>query len=159
MQRRSLLAGLAAATGLAACDIAPGPERGRLIVLRHTERTGENLNPAGIARAAALPAALAGMPIDAVFAPDRQRNIDTARPLATARGLEVQTIPAVNIARAMFKRHPGQTVVWVGNKDNLADLWDEIAAHGAPPIHYGEVFLVSMDGLSAGRIERRRFGG
>ena len=58
----------------------------------------------------------------------------------------------------MFKRHPGQTVVWVGNKDNLAALWEEIGAFGAPPILYGELFLVSMDGLNAGRVERRRFG-
>lgn len=158
MHRRTLLTGLAATTALATCGL-PAGDGGRLIVLRHTERTGENLNAAGIARARALPAALADVrPIDAIFAPNRQRNIDTAAPLARARGLEVAVIPAVNIARAMLRRHPGGTVVWVGNKDNLADLWDEIAAHGEPPIHYGEVFVVSMTGLRAGTIERRRFG-
>lgn len=158
MHRRHLLAGIAATSALAACGM-PAGDGGRLIVLRHTERTGENLNAEGIARARALPAALSDIrPIDAIFAPDRQRNIDTAAPLARARGQEVEIIPAVNIAATMLRRHPGGTVAWVGNKDNLAALWEEIGAHGEPPIHYGEVFIVAMTGLRAGAIERRRFG-
>jgi hypothetical protein len=151
-------AGLLAAPMLAGCDIAGAPGGSRLIVLRHTERDGADLNAAGIARARALPAAIADLPVDAIFAPDLQRNLDTASPLAEVRGLEVQVIPAVRIARAMFRRYPGGSVVWVGNKDNLAALWEEIGATGEPPIHYGEVFVVSMNVLSAGRIERRRFG-
>lgn len=159
MNRRTLLAGLASTSVLTACGgLAPGANRGTLIVVRHTERTGENLNAEGIARAAALPAALSDMPIDGIYAPDRQRNIDTATPLAEARGLDVQIIPAVDIALTMFKRQPGGTLVWVGNKDNITELWDEIGPTGNAPIHYGELFVVTMNGLSAGRVERRHFG-
>ncbi|SMH52353.1 histidine phosphatase family protein [Maritimibacter sp. HL-12] len=162
MLRRRFLA-LAAVPMVSACAGLVGGDTGaktqpRLIVLRHAERDGADLNAAGIARAHALPTALADQPVDAIFAPDLQRNIDTATPLARARGLEVSVIPAVNTARAMFRRYPGGRVVWVGNKDNLAALWDEIGAAGEPPILYGELFVVSMNGLSAGRIERRRFG-
>lgn len=159
MHRRTLLTSLAAASLLTACGLPAGEPRARLIVLRHAERTGEDLNADGIARAAALPTALLDVEIDAVFAPDRQRNMDTATPLAASRGLKVQVIPAVGIARNMLSGRPGQTMVWVGNKDNLEALWAEINAAGAPPIQYGEVFIVTMNGLRAGRVETRRFGG
>lgn len=165
--RRLFLASLAAATLLTACatPLAPLlPRRdettmdGTLIVLRHAERDGEDLNAAGRARAEALAEALAGVEIDGIFAPATQRNIDTARPLADAKGLRIQVIPAIDIARTMFKRLPGGTLVWVGNKDNLADLWEEIGAGGEPPISYGELFIVPMDGLHASGVERGRFG-
>ena len=167
MRRRLLLASLALTPLLAACAggltrMAAGPDEmtmgGTLIVVRHTERTGDDLNAEGVARAAALAEALGGVEIDGIFAPATQRNIDTAMPLAEAKGLEVQVIPAVDIARTMFKRQPGGTLVWVGNKDNLAALWEEIGAGGEPPILYGEMFIVPMSGLSAGRVERSRFG-
>ncbi|GKY87197.1 histidine phosphatase family protein [Sinisalibacter aestuarii] len=158
MHRRTLLASIAATPLLAACGLPDTGAGTRLVVLRHTERTGENLNADGIARAAALPGALADISVDAIFAPDRQRNIDTATPLARARGLTVQVIPATDIARTMVTGRAGQTLVWVGNKDNLEALWAEIHAFGAPPIQYGELFIVSMNGLRAGRVEQRRFG-
>lgn len=159
MHRRTLLTGLAASSLLTACGgVLPSAERGTLIIVRHTERDGEDLNAEGIARAAALPAALAGMRIDGIYAPDRQRNIDTATPLAEARGLEVQIIAATDIARKMFRNQPGGTLVWVGNKDNIEALWQEIGAAGNAPIHYGEMFVVTMNGLSAGRVQRLHFG-
>ena len=170
MRRRNLIVTLAAAALLAGCaemrpffqqpaNRVPDLLNGTLIVLRHTEREGEDLTPAGWIRAAALPEALAGIEIDGIYAPDTQRNIDTARPLAEARGLEVQIIPAVDIARTMFARQPGGTLVWIGNKANLAGLWEEIAAAGDPPILYGDLFIVPMNGLRAARVERSRFGG
>ncbi len=164
MRRRTFLTNLAILPLLAACagvfDRAAPEETmgGTLIVVRHTERSGEDLNADGIARAAALPEALAGVEIDGIYAPDMQRNIDTATPLAEAKGLEVQVIPTIDIARTMFARQPGGTLVWVGNRTNLPVLWDEIGAQGEPPVRYGEMFIVPMNGLSAGRVERGRFG-
>lgn len=165
--RRLFLASLAASALLSACanplaQLLPEPDEtamgGTLIVLRHTERTGEDLNAEGVARAQALADALADVEIDGIFTPAMQRNIDTARPLADAKELQIQVIPAVDVARTMFKRLPGGTVVWVGNKDNLAALWEEIGASGEPPITYGDMFFVPMSGLSASRVERTRFG-
>jgi len=167
MRRRRLLASLATLPLLTACAGGPGgldrmtsanTMDGTLIVVRHAERSGELLNDVGVARANTLPEALAGVEIDGIYAPGIQRNLDTAAPLAAAKGLEVQRIPAVDIARTMFKRQPGGTLVWVGNKDNLEALWKEIGAAGEPPIHYGEMFIVPMSGLHAGRVERSRFG-
>lgn len=167
MRRRVFLASLAAPALLAACagglgPLSPGMDEttmgGTLIVVRHAERTGEDLNEVGIARAGELAEALAGVEIDGIYTPATQRNIDTAQPLADAKNLEVQVIPAVNIARTMFKRQPGGTLVWVGNKDNLEALWKEIGAGGEPPINYGEMFIVPMSGLNASGVERSKFG-
>ena len=160
MHRRTLVAGLAATTALAACgtSLPAGAGSGTLIVVRHGERTGEDLNAEGLARAAALPGALASLAVDGIYAPDTRRNIDTATPLAQAKGLTVQVIPAVDVARAMFRRQPGGTLVWVGNKDNIVALWDEIGATGEPPLLYGDLVVVAMNGLRAGRIQRLHFG-
>ena len=167
MRRRVFLVSLAAPSLLAACAGGLGPLTprtdettmgGTLIVVRHTERTGEDLNEVGIARAGELAEALAGVEIDGIFTPATQRNIDTAQPLADAKKLEIQVIPAVDIARTMFKRQPGGTLVWVGNKENLEALWEEIGAGGEPPINYGEMFIVPMSGLNASGVERSTFG-
>ncbi len=175
MRRRRLIASLAATPLLTACATPLGPlgplglgglaggrdettMSGTLIVLRHAERTGDDLNAEGLARAEALAVALEEVEIDGIFSPATQRNIDTARPLAEAKELEIQVIPAVDIARTMFKRQPGGTLVWVGNKDNLALLWEEIGAGGEPPISYGEMFFVPMSGLNASGVQRGTFG-
>lgn len=164
MHRRTFIAGLAASPALVACSQAtsdrplPASAASTLIVLRHAERTGENLNAEGIARAAALPAALEGIPIDGIYVPDMQRNKDTAMPLAKARGLELQVIPAVDIARTMFRRQPGGTLVWVGNKDNIEALWEEVAAPGEAPLTYGQIAILPISGFRAGAVQMLTFG-
>ena len=89
----------ACASGGAHVAIPPGTT---LIALRHGDRDGENLTDKGHARAAALVEALKGMPVDAIYSPGIKRNLDTAAPLATARGLTVQRIPAENPAARLM---------------------------------------------------------
>lgn len=74
----------------------------RLILVRHgqtsanvaglldTAHPGADLTDVGRAQAAALPAALDGAPIDALYASSLVRTQQTAEPLAAAHGLEVQ---------------------------------------------------------------------
>lgn len=73
----------------------------RLILIRHGEtesnrqrlalgREDVPLNEKGRRQAAALLASLDGVPLAAVYASPLRRAIETARPLAEARGLEVQ---------------------------------------------------------------------
>jgi probable phosphoglycerate mutase len=77
----------------------------RLFLIRHG-RTGGNkqryvgwedvpLDEEGRRQAAAVAAALAQDEIDIVYASPLSRAVDTARPLAVARGLEVQVRPAL----------------------------------------------------------------
>jgi hypothetical protein len=132
------------------------PPGTKLIIVRHADRTGENLNDRGKARAKALVGALAGMPIDAIYSPGFQRNLDTAAPLAAARGLAVTRIPADNPAARLMAEGAGKTIVWVGNKGNLQSIWDDLGAPGPAPLEYGDLFIVESGG-NGPKVTRRRF--
>ncbi len=149
-------------SGLAACApagirvaIPPGT---RLIILRHADRTGEDLNAKGIARAEALATALADVPIDAIYAPGIKRNLDPAAPLARARGLEIQRIPAESPAARLMAEGAGKTIVWIGNKGNLQSIWDALAAPEPPPLEYGDLYIVERARIGSPIVTRRRFG-
>ena len=134
--RRVLLGLMGAAIlgGCASSDDVSIPPGTKLIILRHADRTDENLNAKGKARAEALVAALAGEHIDAIYSPGIQRNLDTAAPLAKARGLEINRIPAENPAAQLMALGAGKTIVWIGNKGNLNSIWDALNAPNPPPL-------------------------
>ncbi len=129
-----------------------------LIVLRHADRTGEDLDAKGIARAAALPAALEGVPIHAIFSPGFDRNLDTAAPLAEARGLTITRMTPKNAAARILAASSGKTVVWVGNKGNLAEIWEDIGAEDPAPLAYGDLFFVTADTSGNPVVTRKYFG-
>ena len=156
-----LLAPILAALLLASAalaDIVAIPPGTTLIALRHADRTGEDLNAKGIARAAALPAALEGVPIHAIFSPGFDRNLDTAAPLAEARGLQITRMTPKNAAARILAASAGKTVVWVGNKTNLAEIWEDIGAEDPPPLAYGDLFFVTSDPSGMPIVMRKYFG-
>ncbi|MCG6904188.1 MAG: histidine phosphatase family protein [Rhodobacter sp.] len=159
MFRRCFLLCFAAA--LAGCA-APGhvamPAGTTLIILRHGDRDTEDLNEKGIARAQALVAALDGIAIDAIYSPGIKRNLDTAAPLATARGLPVQRIQGEDPTASLMALGAGKTIVWVGNKGNLRSVWDALGAPEPPPLDYGDLYIVTPARLGSPRVEHRRFG-
>jgi len=159
MNRRHFLALSLAATALAGCTGAPPGLHGRLIVLRHADRTGPMLNEKGVARAARLPEALADLAIDAIYTTPRQRNIDTATPLARARGLEVKNLLAMGAGKKLLAGHPGQSVVWVGNQENLGLLYGELGVAAKPPVQFGDLHVVTFPaGGGVPVLERRHYG-
>ena len=78
---------------------SPSGTTTNLILLRHADRNvlSKDLDDGGRARAAALPAALEGIQIDAIYSPDFSRNLDTVAPLAKQRGLTVKVIPVSRV--------------------------------------------------------------
>lgn len=141
---------------LAACG-APKevvfPDDTTMIILRHADRTDENLNELGVERAKSLVGALDGVNIDVIFSPGIQRNLDTAAPLAEARGLKVRRVPMENPANRLAKRGEGKTFVWIGNKGNLKSIWKSFGLPSVPPLEYGDLFFVTTKG-----VKRVRFG-
>ena len=137
----------------------PAPERGRLILVRHADRDpGETLlNPTGEARARALPAALADLPLDVIFMTDFRRNADTAAPLAEARRLvpEVRD-PDQALAAALARAAEGGSAIWIGNVGNLSHLWDAYRLPGDPPVDYGDIAVLTAEG-GTWRVTRRAF--
>ena len=141
MDRRLFLFTLLAACG----PVGAIGTRYQLVVLRHADRDPEDLvlNARGEARAAALPAALDGVPIDAIYLPDLERNRQTAAPLAAARGIEpraVDTLPG--FASRLLTGNEGRSIVWIGNSTNLSQMWQELDAPGGPPTGYGEIVVL-----------------
>lgn len=131
-----------------------------LIALRHADRDAgnEELNATGRQRANALPAALRDYPIDAIYAPGFQRNLDTAAPLADARNMTVQRIPADSIAAQLANSQDHSSIVWIGNKENLQKLWNDTGAPGLPPLNYGEIFVVQFYSDKPAWVSQLQFG-
>ena len=160
LDRRKFVA-LATITAVSACVSAGHvsiPAGTRLIVLRHADRDGEELNKIGRARAMALVPALENIEIDAIYSPGFQRNLDTAAPLSAARGLPIQRLPAANPATRLMAEGRGRTIVWVGNKNNLAAIWEALGAPEPPPLNYGDLYIVEPSRFGNPHVIRGHFG-
>ncbi|MBY6004258.1 histidine phosphatase family protein [Salipiger bermudensis] len=159
MQRRYFIL---AATALAACG-ASGPvalpPNSTLILTRHGDRSGSEdmLNARGRQRAQDLVTALDGTPLDAIYSPGIQRNLDTAAPLAAARGLPVNRIPQEAPTAALAAASAGRNVLWVGNKGNLTEIWETLGLPGDPPLDYGDLTVLRSDAEGRVSIERRTY--
>jgi hypothetical protein len=154
---------LALALVLAACATevrSPSGMTTTVIMLRHADRDvmAEELNETGRVRAQALPAAVEDYDIAAIYSPDKLRNLDTGRPLAAQRGLQITVIPPDGAAERMVGDHPGKTVMWIGNKDNLADIFHALGGKGEPPLKYGDLYILEVPDKGATEVTRRRFG-
>ena len=161
-----LLIGLFVLGGLGCSSRNYSPEgyTTTVILIRHTERTlvTKQLTEAGRARAAALPAALESIDITAIYSLDKARNVDTVKPLARQRGLEIIRVPAdtdvTEITRRLISDHPGKTVLWVGNTTNLDRIYTDLGGTGEPPIVYGDLFILEVPDRGETRVIKRRFG-
>jgi phosphohistidine phosphatase SixA len=169
---RVLLCGLlvTVAVSLSGCALygdvksAPGTTT-TLVLLRHAERLmfGTELTDEGRARAAALPAALKGTRIDAIYSPDLTRNLDTVAPLAKQLGLQVRVIETswltlIRYADQLVGDNPGKTVLWVGNTDNLKNIYEDVGGEGPPPIKYGNLYFVRIPDRGPPVVTRSRYG-
>ena len=134
-----------------------------LIMLRHAERTtfGKILTDKGRARAAALPAALQGTPIDTIYSPNLSRNRNTVAPLAKQRGISVKIIEpswATGYAVRIIGENPGKTVLWVGNFKNLKAIYSDIGGQGDPPLSYGDLYIIRVPDKGPVRVAKSHYG-
>ena len=131
-----------------------------LILLRHADRMvlSSDLDEDGRARAAALPAALEGTHIDAIYSPDLTRNLDTVAPLAKQRGLTVKVIPVSRVAARLISENPGKTVLWVGNTTNLEGIYEDIGGEGPPPVVYGDLYITKVPDKGPAQVTKLHYG-
>ena len=133
------------------------PRDTTLIILRHADRDGEDLSRKGIARSKALVRALDGVKIDAIYSPGLAGSVDTARPLAKSRNLDILRLKLDDPAARLLQAGKGKSIVWVGNKGNIASIWEAIGATGPAPLEYGDLYLVTRPQGGKLNIDRRRF--
>lgn len=160
MYRRSFLTFLAGflVAGCTAPKFVRLAPNTTLIVVRHGDRDGEDLNLKGQQRALALVSALEGISLDAIFSPGIKRNLDTAMPLSNARGLPTERRPQENPAPRLAKEAAGRSVIWIGNKGNIQSIWDSLALPEPAPLEYGDLHIVQTNAKGRLTVERRRFG-
>lgn len=147
---------------LAACSTVnspPGTET-TVILLRHADREpfATDLNEKGVARAKALPAAVADLEIDVIYSPDKKRNLDTVKPLIVERGIELRVIGVSGAAERMVSENPGKTVMWVGNTDNLQSIYGQLGGKDRQPDKYGEIAIMQIYDEGPPTITKRTFG-
>jgi len=135
-----------------------------VVMIRHAERTlvTKELTDGGHARAAALPEALVNRDIAAIYSPDLSRNIDTVKPLAAQRELEITVVDAKPdseaVARRLVTDHPGKTVLWVGNKGNLVRIYSYLGGTGEPPLEYGDLYIMRVPDHGSTQVTKKHFG-
>lgn len=160
MIRRIVLLSLLMA--LASCafvpgDLALGPNS-TLIVTRHADRTGPDLNDRGKARANALIEAVADLGVQHIYSPGIQRNLDTAAPLSQALNLPIKRLPQESPTPGLVERGAGTVVIWIGNKGNIATIWEDLGLSEPAPLDYGDLHVIRADAQGRVTVERRRYG-
>lgn len=163
MQRRLFLVSLASGLSMiAACAPVPGElalaPNSTLIVVRHGDRDGENLSDKGRTRARALVEAVQDFDLAGIYAPGIQRNLDTAAPLSEAREMPIRRIPQEKPTPRLVAQGAGKAVIWVGNKGNIRQIWEDLRLADPAPLEYGDLFIVRSDATGAVTVERRFFG-
>lgn len=158
-----VLLGLGLAAAVAGCATqmySPPGQTTIVIMIRHAERSNfsEDLNEDGRIRAAALPAAVAELDIAAIYSPDLRRNLDTVRPLAEQRGIEIILSDPADAPKRMLSEYAGQTVLWVGNTTNLRAIYHTLGGEGAPPDTYGDLYILTVPDKGKTQTVKRRFG-
>ena len=120
----------------------------------------DELNDKGRLRAKALVEAVADLKISAIYSPDLKRNLQTAEPLAEHLGLEVKIIGLTKntVSKTILTRHPGETAIWIGNKNNLKGIYQLLGGEGAPPTSYGDLYIMEIRDSGKPTVTKRRYG-
>jgi broad specificity phosphatase PhoE len=98
--------------------------------------------------------------IDAVYASPYRRAIDTARPLATAKQLEIlhyDPNELVSFAQELLKTHQGETVVIVGHSNTTPQLTNTLAGTEYSDLEeteYDWLYFVEMSTFGTTKVKK-----
>jgi broad specificity phosphatase PhoE len=144
-----------------------------VIFVRHAEKAAEpaddpGLSPAGQRRVAELTRQLkdadviAG--IDAVYSTPFRRTEETARPIAEALGLPINSYDAANteaIMEYIVKEHKGKIILVVGHSNTLPLLMADMGASKRVPAiaenEYDNIYIVSIPWFGKTKTIRLRY--
>ncbi len=145
-----------------------------VIFVRHAEKAAEpaddpGLSPAGQRRVAELTRQLVDADVvagvDAVYSTPYRRTEETARPIAEALGLPLNSYDAADteaIMEYIVKEHKGKIVLVVGHSNTLPALIGNMgASKKVPPIaedEYDNIYVVSIPWFGKTKTIRLRYG-
>ena len=138
-----------------------------LILIRHAEKiissgNDPQLSTKGWQRANELVHIFEAVDIDAVYASHYQRSIDTAKPLAKAKQLEIFNYDPnklVPFAKALLKTHKGETVVIVGHSNTTPQLTNALAGTEYSDLEeteYDWLYFVEVSTLGSSKVKKLR---
>ena len=135
-----------------------------IILTRHADRdTLSNvLNKKGHLRADALVNAVSEYKVTVIYCPDIKRNVNTAKPTAKHFGINIKTVgiePVLDdVLGEIYSKHSGEVVLWVGNTDNLLEIYHELGGKGEPPNTYGDLFIMEIKDKGYPNVIKKRYG-
>lgn len=144
-----------------------------VILVRHAERAAAPANDpvlteAGMARAQALKAAIAGAGVSAIITTHLQRTQLTARPLADSLGLALIVVRAGSplqahldsVAAAVKRQAAGSVVLVVGHSNTVPGIIGALGGPRMPDLcdsQYASLFVLNMT-AAAPRLIQATFG-
>jgi phosphohistidine phosphatase SixA len=114
-----------------------------------------------------LPEVIGDMGVSAIYCTNLRRNRETAQPLADHLGLKPNLVfqsrlfdykkLSRDLLDEFFTKHAGGVVVWVGNLNNLGEIYKLLDGTGSPPTKYGDVFIVTVPDVTPPRIKKMTY--
>ena len=147
-----------------------------VIFVRHAEKAAQpadnpGLNEAGKRRAAELARQLVdadvvpGLGVDAVFSTPYRRTEETAKPVADALGLTINSYDAADteiFIEELVREYKGKIILVVGHSNTVPMMIGNMgASKNVPPIAEGEydnIYLVSIPWFGKTKTIRLRYG-
>jgi broad specificity phosphatase PhoE len=134
-----------------------------------TDAEDSPLNDAGRQRAQALASVAADAGVSAIYTTLFKRNHETAQPLAQRAGVTVTEMPVdlqnpgdygQRLARDVFEKHRGQTVVVIGHGNTVAPVVEGLLGR-APQlgdVQYGDLLIVTVPPSGQAELIRAQYG-
>jgi len=145
-----------------------------IIFVRHAEKAAlpvddPALSPDGDRRVAELTRQLVDADVvagvDAIYSTPYRRTQETARPLADALDLPINTYDAGDteeVLETILKQHKGKIILVVGHSNTLPQLiWNLGASKKVPPIsenEYDNIYIISIPWFGKTKTIRMRYG-
>ena len=145
-----------------------------IIFVRHAEKAAvpaddPGLSEAGIRRVSELARQLVDADvvagIDAIYATQYRRTQETARPVADAMNLPINTYDAADtelVLERILDNHKGKIILVVGHSNTLAPLMANLgASKKVPPIaeeEYDNIYIVAIPWFGKTKTIRLRYG-
>lgn len=138
-----------------------------LILIRHAEKIisssdNPDLSSKGRQRAANLVDLFEAVSIDAIYATPYLRTVNTAKPLATARQLEILNYQAHDLkgfAKKLLKNHREETIVVIGHSNTTPQLINALTGSQHPDLselEYDWVYFVEVNTLGSSKVKKLR---
>jgi broad specificity phosphatase PhoE len=136
-----------------------------VILVRHGDRTGENLNELGIQRAQTLARVLGESNVQVIYASSIPRTQETARPLANQLGLTINIYDPNNLAALASEiksQHRGKTILVVGHSDTVSPTIELLGHTPGPGLipgaEFDNMYLLTYNRKSRSKLIKMKYG-